>query len=85
METKIGVREFRAKLPAYLESESPVTITRHGETLGYYIPVRCDRKQIEIDSLKAAVQALETMMAKLKISEEDIVSEFKTIRNNKKI
>jgi hypothetical protein len=36
METKVGVKEFRANLPSYLESMSPIAITRHGETIGYY-------------------------------------------------
>ena len=36
METvKIGVREFRDKLATYLlESEAPLAITRHGDTIG---------------------------------------------------
>lgn len=40
MEIRVGVREFHANLPTYLESVSPVAITRHGETIGYYIPTR---------------------------------------------
>ena len=36
---KVGMREFRDKLATYLlESESPVAITRHGDTVGYFIP-----------------------------------------------
>jgi len=38
METKVGVKEFRAHLLSYLESVFPIAITRHGETIGYYIP-----------------------------------------------
>jgi hypothetical protein len=30
---KIGMREFRENFASYLESNSPVAITRHGETL----------------------------------------------------
>ena len=38
---KVGMREFRDKLATYLlESDSPVTITRHGDTVGYFIPAR---------------------------------------------
>jgi len=37
---KIGIREFRQKLAGYLESGTPLAITRHGETLGFYIPAR---------------------------------------------
>ena len=41
METeKIGMREFRENLAGYLESGKPLAITRHGETLGFYIPAQ---------------------------------------------
>ena len=34
----IGIREFREKLSSFLESSTPVAITRHGETVGFCIP-----------------------------------------------
>jgi antitoxin (DNA-binding transcriptional repressor) of toxin-antitoxin stability system len=80
METKVGVKEFRANLPSYLESTSPLAITRHGETIGYYIPARRDRNQAELDALKMAADKLSTMMAALNVSEDEIVAEFKAQR-----
>lgn len=80
METKVGVKEFRAKLPSYLESTSPVAITRHGETIGYYIPARQDRTQVELDALKQAVEKLQAMMSALHVSEDDVVADFKARR-----
>ena len=80
METKVGVKEFRAHLPSYLESVSPIAITRHGETIGYYIPARQGRNQAELDALKQAAATLESMMSKLGSSEDDIAAEFKTRR-----
>jgi len=39
METeKIGVREFRENIAGYLEGGGPLATTRHGETLGCFIP-----------------------------------------------
>jgi hypothetical protein len=35
---KVGVREFREQIARYLESETPVAVTRRGETLGVYVP-----------------------------------------------
>jgi hypothetical protein len=36
METvKIGIPEFRDNLASYLESDQPVAVTRHGQTLGF--------------------------------------------------
>lgn len=35
---KIGVREFRERIATYLESGTPIAVTRRGETLGVYVP-----------------------------------------------
>jgi len=36
---KVGIREFRNQLPHYLlEAGQAIAITRHGETIGYFIP-----------------------------------------------
>ncbi len=35
---KVGVREFREQIARFLESETPVAVTRRGETLGVYVP-----------------------------------------------
>ncbi|MDO9164007.1 MAG: hypothetical protein Q8N35_17145 [Methylococcaceae bacterium] len=84
METKVGVKEFRAHLPSYLESVSPIAITRHGETIGYYIPAHQGRNQAELDALKQAAAKLEAMMSALGVSEDDIVAEFKMRRTTDK-
>ena len=84
METKIGVKEFRANLPSYLESLSPLAITRHGETIGYYIPTRGGRKQAHLDALTEAATALEAMMSALRVSEDEVASDFKARRSSDK-
>jgi len=39
METaKVGIREFRAGLAEFIASDTPVAVTRHGQTVGYFIP-----------------------------------------------
>ena len=37
---KVGVREFRERIASFLESDIPIAVTRHGETLGVYVPTR---------------------------------------------
>jgi PHD/YefM family antitoxin component YafN of YafNO toxin-antitoxin module len=78
METlKVGIREFREKLASYLlETEVPVAITRHGDTIGYYIPAR--RKRSEAD--KEAAIRLQQALAAEGISEEEILNDFKQWR-----
>lgn len=78
---KVGLREFRAKLATYvLESEAPIAITRHGDTVGYFIPVRRKRTDAERQALTRAAIQLEEMLAAHGVSEEEIVSEFKRLR-----
>jgi PHD/YefM family antitoxin component YafN of YafNO toxin-antitoxin module len=86
METlKVGMREFRDKLATYLlESETPVAITRHGDTIGYFIPARRKRSDADKAALKeAAVRWQETLEAE-GVSEDEIVAEFKKWRSKQK-
>jgi PHD/YefM family antitoxin component YafN of YafNO toxin-antitoxin module len=84
METlKVGIREFREKLASFLlESETPVAITRHGDTVGYYLPARRKRTETERAALKEAAVQLQEMMTAEGISEEEIVKDFKQWRSS---
>jgi PHD/YefM family antitoxin component YafN of YafNO toxin-antitoxin module len=86
METqKIGIREFRDKLATYLlESDAPVAITRHGDTVGYYIPARRRRSEADRAALKEATSRWQEVLATEGISEEEAVEDFKKWRLNKK-
>jgi hypothetical protein len=79
METlKIGIREFRDNLATYLlESESPLAITRHGDTVGYFIPVRRKRSEAERAALKEASARWQEVLDSSGISEEEAVTDFK--------
>jgi PHD/YefM family antitoxin component YafN of YafNO toxin-antitoxin module len=82
METiKVGIREFRERLARYLlETEVPVAITRHGDTIGYYIPARRKRSEAERAALKEAAVRLQEVLAAEGISEEEILNDFKRWR-----
>ena len=78
---KVGIREFREKLTAYLlESDKPVAITRHGDTVGYYIPARQSRPEADIESFRRAAAKLEKMLAAQGIDEDEVVREFQRRR-----
>lgn len=78
---KVGIREFREKLATYLlETEEAVAITRHGDTVGYYIPARRNRSEAERASLKEAASRLQEALAAEGISEEEILKDFKRWR-----
>jgi antitoxin (DNA-binding transcriptional repressor) of toxin-antitoxin stability system len=36
----VGIREFRAALADYIEADMPVTVTRHGQAVGLFVPLR---------------------------------------------
>ncbi len=80
---KVGIREFREKLATYLlESEQAVAITRHGDTIGYYIPARRKRTEAERATLKEAASRLQQALAAEGISEEEIIRDFKRWRRS---
>uniref|UniRef100_E6QIW3 Prevent-host-death family protein n=1 Tax=mine drainage metagenome TaxID=410659 RepID=E6QIW3_9ZZZZ len=85
METmKIGIREFRDKLATYLlHSEAPVTITRHGDTIGYYIPARPKRSEADREALKEASARWQQILDAEGISPDDVVADFKRWRAQK--
>jgi hypothetical protein len=45
---KVGVREFRERIASFLESDTPIAVTRRGETLGVYVPTRRKRPKTAI-------------------------------------
>jgi len=80
---KVGVREFRERIASFLESDTPVAVTRHGETLGVYVPTRRRRrKAAEISELRAAADRLVEALAD--VDEEELVAEFKAMRRHGK-
>ena len=80
---KVGMREFRAHLPQYLLNAVPVAITRHGETVGYYIPTRRHVEQAELDALKQAAMALEKLLFSHGVTEDELFQEFRSLREGK--
>jgi len=81
---KVGIREFRERLAAYLlDSDTPVAITRHGDTVGYFIPARRKRSATEKEALKKAAAQLDAMLAAKGITEDELASEFKRRRARK--
>ncbi len=78
---KVGIREFRENLATYLlETDEAVAITRHGDTVGYYIPARRKRTEADRAALKQAASRLQEALAAEGISEEEILKDFKRWR-----
>jgi prevent-host-death family protein len=82
---RVGIREFREKLASYLlETDTPVVVTRHGETVGYYIPARRSRSESERAALKEAAARLQEFLAAQGMGEDEIVQDFARWRTGKR-
>ncbi len=75
--TKVGIREFREHLADYLESKTPVAITRHGSTIGIYVPTKPKPSQADLEALRVAGERMQEMIAVAGTSEDEIVADFK--------
>jgi len=91
----VGIREFRDNLAKYLlTARKPLTITRHGEIIGCYLPVKREpvltpvfhlpprkrRTQAQKKALEDARASLQKSMTAAGITEDDIVEDFKRFR-----
>ena len=74
--TKVGIREFRADLAEYIAASSPVAVTRHGQTVGYFIPVH-GQAEADLVALKKASQSLDKLLTARGVDVENIVANFK--------
>ena len=80
METaKVGIREFRADLAEYIASNTPVAVTRHGQTVGYFIPTH-GQIDADIAALKKASKTLDKLLKVNRVDVESVVSDFKAAR-----
>ena len=77
--TKVGIREFRSGLAEYIASETPVAVTRHGQTVGFFIPTH---GQVGADAaaLKRASIELDRLLAAQSVDIEAVAAEFKAAR-----
>lgn len=81
--TKIGIREFRAGMAAYLASDTPVAITRHGQTVGFFIPAH-GLLDASIEALKQTAAELDRQLAAQAVDVEEVAAEFKAARKTNK-
>jgi PHD/YefM family antitoxin component YafN of YafNO toxin-antitoxin module len=82
METqRVGIREFRDKLSSYLlESDKALAITRHGDTIGYYLPARRKRTEAEKEAFDMAASRLQEALDAKGITEDEVIEDFQRWR-----
>lgn len=83
--TKVGIREFRENLSTYLESKTPVAITRHGATIGVYVPTRPKPTQEQIEALRVAGEKVQAMLAAAGVTEDELMEDYKKLRREERM
>jgi len=81
MSVTAAVRDFRRDLAGYIDQSEPVTVTRHGHTVGLFIPVRRDRAA-EVAAYAEAVRKASALLAELGVTEDEAVAEFDSLRHS---
>ena len=77
--TKVGIREFRAGLGEYISSDKPVAVTRHGRTVGIFIPTP-GPSQADLLALRQASARLKAAMPLGEDEVDSLVTDFKVER-----
>jgi hypothetical protein len=71
--------------PSYsLESKTPVAITRHGATIGIYLPTKPKPSKADLEAFRAAGEKLDAMIVAAGTSEEELMEDFKKLRQEKR-
>ena len=84
----VGIREFRARLAEFLiHGTQPVAVTRHGATIGYFIPARAARSDRERAALKAAAVKMDALLRSSGLTDAELdesMRDFRTWRAKRK-
>lgn len=80
METpSVGIREFRASLAEYIDTDAPVTITRHGQAVGLFVPLRRPSAEA-LQRLRDAAAKVQEVMPLSDEEIEEVVADFEALR-----
>lgn len=83
MTEKVGIREFRQNIGKYIDSTEPIAISRHGQTVGYFVPVHKKPSKADVEAFMTAALKVEDLLSEHGIDEEELMQEFKRLRKNK--
>ena len=71
---RVGIRELRAKLAFHLESLTPIEVTRHGRTIGLYVPLPQQAELDDRERLLAAGRLMQAELERLGLTEEELTA-----------
>jgi hypothetical protein len=68
----VGVREFRDKATAYLSGNEILTVEKHGQPIGYYIPVPRASQEERRTALAQFHAAVERFLEESGLTEDEL-------------
>lgn len=69
---RVGVREFRDNATRYLGGQEVLAIERHGQPIGFYIPVGASRWESFAQALERLEQTVRQVVTETGLSEEEL-------------
>ena len=75
----VAICEFRASLAEYIDTDAPVTITRHGQAVGLFVPLRRPSAE-DLQRLEAAAAKVREAMPLSDDEVESVVADFDALR-----
>jgi len=84
MAARVGIRELRARLASHLESATPIEVTRHGRTIGLYVPLPQDSDLSEREKLLEAGRRMQLELERIGLDEETLQADFQSWRQRQR-
>jgi antitoxin (DNA-binding transcriptional repressor) of toxin-antitoxin stability system len=78
----VGIREFRAALAEYIDADMPVTVTRHGQAVGLFVPLRRPSDE-DVQRLKKTAANFRKAMPLSDPEVENMVADFNALRRGR--
>jgi antitoxin (DNA-binding transcriptional repressor) of toxin-antitoxin stability system len=78
----VGIREFRAALAEYIDADTPVTVTRHGQAVGLFVPLRRPSTE-DVKRLQTTAANFRKAMPLTEDEVEEMVADFDALRRGR--
>lgn len=73
---RVGVREFRDHATQYLAGDDVLTIERHGQPIGVYIPTAGNRRKRLKERLDSLEKTVQRILADTSLTEDEFADLF---------
>jgi hypothetical protein len=81
--TRVGIRELRSRLASHLESSTPIEVTRHGRTIGLYVPLPQQGNLSDRDKVLEAGRLMQAELERLGLGEDELSADFRAWRKGR--